>query len=79
MALVMALVLTVSQDEARFLGALEESLKQESKTLGDCSLLNESKSSRNCLSQPFGSKAWTRDYKAGHRARDTKSSVYIQT
>lgn len=75
----MALVLTVSQDEARFLGALEESLKQESKTLGDCSLLNESKSSRNCLSQPFGSKAWTRDYKAGHRARDTKSSVYIQT
>ena len=34
-------------------GALEESLGQEGKTLGDCSLLNESNPARNCLSQPL--------------------------
>lgn len=57
------------------LGHWGKSWGQKRKILDECALLSESKSERNCLSQPLGSEAWARDYKAGCGTGDINLEV----
>lgn len=63
------------QTQLSALGHWGKSWGQKRKILNECSLLSESKPERNGLSQPLGSEAWARDYKAGHGAGEINLEV----